>query len=260
MRFYYDVFRFNLLTAVAYPIEILSFTLKKLITLSFLLFFWFVVSKTNPDIFNFRYMISYFLISLSIGEIAMVSSYAFGRNIQKQIKSGEFSNSLIKPVNIIRFLYVSFLGFNGVSVIYSLVALVCGVIILPPENSFGVLLFFPAVIATIFASIGINILIGVVGFYSPEASSIKNVAKHITTILSGGLIPLDYFPATIRAIASFTPFPVLTYYPTIVLQKGSLNADTLTKIGLSVIWAAILMVVSNLLWKKALKNFDGVGI
>lgn len=260
MRFYYDVFKFNFLTELAYPIEIVGFIIRKLINLGFLIFFWLVVSKTNSGVFDFTRMVSYFLISQAVTDLTFSTGARFGRDIQKMIKSGELSNHLLKPVDILRFLFASFAGGRTTVTMYALITLILGIAIYPSIQAVNFLLFIITLLFTAITGVGINILIGVLGFYSPEAKNFQNIYDHINKILSGALIPLDYFPSTIKSFASLSPFPVLAYYPTVILQKGGLNMDTYFKLGLCAFWAFVLLLIANLAWKKALKIYDGVGI
>jgi len=260
MRFYLDVFRFNLLEEFAYPIEIVAFIIRKLINLGFLILFWFVISSTNPDIFTFKQILSYFLISEAVSDLTFTTGSRFGRNIQKMIKDGSISNHLIKPIDTLKFLFVSHMG-GGTSVsLYALITLLIGVYLYPPASIWGIALFPFSLVLTALTGFGLNIFIGMVGFYSPDAGSIKNVFEHISKILSGALIPLSYFPYVAKRIAELTPFPILAYYPTVILQNGNLDYDTFLKLGISLFWAIVLVVGSNYFWKKALRNYDGVGI
>lgn len=260
MKFYLDIFKFSFLEEFAYPVEILAFTIRKLINLGFLILFWFVISSSNPKLFTFEHIVAYFLVSEAIQDLTFTTGGRFGRDIQKMIKSGTLSNYLVKPVNILRFLYASFIGGRTSVTIYAVITLFLGIFLYPPKEPMTLLLFPISLLFTAIAGAGINIFLGIVGFYSPEAGSIKNVYEHVSKILSGALVPLSYFPAVIKNIATFTPFPVLSYFPTSILQEGQVNHDTFLKLGLSAFWAVVLLVTSNIAWKRALRNYDGVGI
>lgn len=260
MKIYAEAFKFGLLEEFAYPIEIFAFITRKILSLGFLIFFWYVVSTSNPDIFTFKSIVAYFLVSEAVQDLTFTTDGRFGRVIQKMIQYGTFSNYLVKPVNILRFLFASYTGGRTSVSVYSFVTLAAGIYLLPPTDPIVFILFPISLVLTTTAGVGINIFLATVGFYSPEAGSIKNTYSHISRVLSGALIPLSYFPSAIRTFTAFTPFPVLSYFPTSILQQGGLNSETFLKLGLSLFWAIILIVTSNICWKKALKNYDGVGI
>lgn len=260
MRTYLDILKFNFLEELAYPLEEITFVVRRLIDLGFLILFWFVLSSTNPNIFAFKQLISYFLISQAVADLTFSADSRFGRNIQKAIKDGTLSNQLIKPMDILKLMYLSYIGKRITSIIYAILVLTVGIYLYTPASIWGIVFFFISLVLTAFVGFGINTYVGMVGFYSPEAGSIKNVFEHIKYILSGAVIPLSYFPELARKITELTPFPILAYYPTTILQSGDLNSETLLKIALSAFWAIVLVFSSRYFWNKALRNYDGVGI
>jgi len=260
MRTYLEAFRFNVLIASAYKLELIGFVLRQLIKVGFLLYFWLIISETNSQIFDLKKMLAYFLIGSGFSELTMSDAYTFGRSIQKQIRRGEFSNILIKPVKLVRFLYVSFLGTEFYTLIYSVLSICVGIFIYPPHSVLNFILFMVFVIFALIIAFSLNILIAVIGFYSPEAGSIKNVFRHITLLFSGALIPLSYFPSFWRAFAQLTPFPALIYSPVVALQEGYIPQETEKLLVLAIVWSILLWTVSSKLWQRAINQYDGVGI
>jgi ABC-2 type transport system permease protein len=260
MRIYWETFKFNCLQDFAYPLEIVAFVIRKLISLGFLVLFWFVISKSNTSVFDFRQILSYFLIASAVEDLTNTSTGGWDRDIRHKIKQGLLSNYLIKPINILRFWYVSFMGKRVSISIYAIICLFVGVNIYPHSSLGGMFLFPVSLVLTAATGAGLNLLVGIMAFYSPEAGNFANVVDHISNIFSGHLIPLNYFPTMLRNIAFLTPFPILTFFPVSILQQGDFNGETFYKLGLSLFWAVTLLVLGNIAWKRALKNYDGVGI
>jgi ABC-2 type transport system permease protein len=260
MHLYLQTFRFNVRIASVYKAELFSFLLRQVLLLFFLMLFWFVLSQNHPAVFDIKQIVSYFLIGLGISELGMSSTYSFGRNIQKQVKRGEFSNVLIKPVRTLTHTYTAFLGYDFYTILYALLSCILGIAIYPPQSFLNVLLFIMFLFMSISIGFALNVLIAVVGFYSPEAGSIKNTLRHISKILSGALVPLSYFPSTLQTIVSYTPFPSLVFYPTIALQKGTDGFPVIKTFLITFFWVLLLSVASKYLWDRAIKNYDGVGL
>lgn len=260
MRFHLDIIKFNFQQELAYPIEIVAYIIRRLLSLGFLILFWLAISSTNTDLFNFRQIISYFLIAQGVEDLTFTSTGGWDRDIRKMVKTGLLSNYLIKPINILRFWFTSYVGRRTTITIWGLLTLFVGIYLYPPQNIGAIPLFFIALILTAMAGAGLNLLVGIVAFYSPEAGGISNVVDHVTNIFSGHVIPLNYFPGLIKQVAFLSPFPVLTYFPVTILQQGDFDKDTFTMLGLSLFWAVVLLILGNLSWKRALRNYDGVGI
>lgn len=260
MHQYWSAYKINLLTELAYPVEILAFIVRKVINLFFLVFFWKVLSSTNPDIFEFKKLISYFLISEAVQDLTFTTGSKYGRDIQRLIKFGTLSNYMIKPINTLRFLYAGYIGAKTSVACYAVVTLALGIYLSPPAHLIAIPLFIVSMVLTAATGAGVNVFLAAIGFYSPEANGIKNAYEHINKIMSGALIPLVYFPPALQKIAVLLPFPVLSYFPTSILQDGGLDATTLQKLALSLFWAVVLLVSSNAFWNYSVKNYDGVGI
>lgn len=260
MQFYLDIIKFHFLEELAYPTERVMFVIRKLISLGFLILFWQVISNTNPEIFTFKKIVSYFLISEAVRDLTFFNNGKLGGTFQKRINNGALSNFLIKPIDILRYHFAEFVGKRATVLGYAIFTLTVGIIIFPPQHYINYLLFATSLVFTTIAGAGISVLLGIAGFYTPEARGIRHAFEHTDRILSGALIPLDYFPKVLRTFANNTPFPVLTYYPIKIIQEGGLTIETGRMLLMSAFWAVVLITVSNICWKKALRTYDGVGI
>lgn len=260
MKTYFAAAKFNFCRMLAYPWELAAFFAGRIIMLGFLVIFWHAVSKSNSGIFDFKQLLSYFLITSAVRDLTLSNSTRFGRGVQKQIKNGEINNILIKPVKEIQFLLANFIGQEGIQFFYAASAFIAGFIIFPPKNVFNAVSFILFLFLTFFISISINIFLAILGFYSPEASGIQNVANHIIRILCGTLIPLNYFPGTLKKIAMLSPFPALAFTPTYILQNQLSFVELSQLFAVGIFWAVFLIITSSLLWKKSLKKYEGVGI
>ena len=56
-------------------------------------------------------------------------------------------------------------------------------------------------------------LIGLIGFWFLEVSSLVFIYMMITFFLSGQMLPLDWLPAVITRPLEFLPFKYLAYFP-----------------------------------------------
>jgi len=254
------IIKFNFLKELNYPYEILGFIFRKIIAFGFLILFWQVLSTGNKSVLNQNQIISYFLISQAVTDLTFANDTRFGREIQKLIKTGQISNYLIKPMHAIKLLFLSFIGEKLTIFIYSLITLIIGIFLQTSTTPQAILLFIICLLLTTLTGLGINIFIGSIGFFSPEAGSIQNMFNHMTRVFSGTWIPLNLFPEYLKNIISYSFFPVLAYYPTILLQEGSFNSSSYEILSICAFWSLFCLGGSLLLWKKSLKSFEGVGI
>ncbi|MCX6738558.1 MAG: ABC-2 family transporter protein [Candidatus Parcubacteria bacterium] len=255
-----EVAKFNALKMLAYPWELVAFFIQRFIGLSFLAIFWFAVAQSSSTVLDFRHLIAYFLISSAVRDLTFSYETKFGREIMRMVKKGEISNYLIKPVPSIPFLFSAFAGQTWMALLYSAVAMIAGLIILPPTGMINFFSFFVFLILAFFVSISFNLFVAILSFYVVEANGIRNMFNHIIRILSGALIPLTLFPEVLRNITLLSPFPLLAFTPTYVLQNTLPWQDITQLFLVSSAWAIGLSLIASFLWKKALKKYEGVGI
>jgi len=254
------IIKFNFFKELAYPYELIGFLLRKLISFAFLILFWQILSSGNSETFDFYKILSYFLISQAVTDITFTNDVRFGREIQKLIKSGQISNYFIKPMNSIKLLFLSFVGERTSVFTYSIVTLGIGIYLIRNLSFENIFLFLVSLVFATVTGLAINLMIGTIGFYSPEAGSIQNMFNHMNRIFSGVMIPLDYFPGVLKLIISYSFFPILAYYPTTLLQNGNLNNQAINIILISLVWSLMLIIISFSWWKKSVKEYEGVGI
>lgn len=256
---YFNVTKFNFSKTLAYPLEISAFIFSRLFLLGILILFWSIVQKTSANSFDLKHILAYFFCISALNDLIFVNNFKFGGKIIKTIKNGEISNYLIKPVNTISFLLFTFLGENALTQIYSIIILLFGIIILP-GTIFNILGFLILACLSFFIALSLNILIGSFAFYSPEASSFKNVFSHINNILSGAMIPLLFFPSTIKKFILLTPFASASFSPIYVLQNKVNLMEFMQIFMISLFWVLALSALAYYVWKKSLKKFEGVGL
>lgn len=260
MRVYWDIVRFNFLRFLTYPIEIWATVLKRLIFTGFLILFWIIVSQSSDGTLQARPLIAYFLISGGINDLIAGQSLRFARFLSYAIKNGGINSYLIRPVQIVPYLYASNLGEEGLTIILGALTVIIGIFLSPPTTFLNVIFLLLFLIFAVAISFACNLLVGTFSFYTPEASSFRYAAGHIIRVLSGAMVPLTFFPTTFRSIAMATPFAAMIYAPTNALQTSSFTSDFWHQLVISLIWAIVLPIYALWRWNTSLRNYDAVGI
>lgn len=103
----------------------------------------------------------------------------------------------------------------------------------------------------------ISYTFAMLAFWTERASAIERVWYLGYAFLSGLIAPLDVFPAAVRDVALYTPFPYLIYLP----AQALLGRDAPLGRGLVVmaVWGVATFALNRLLWRRGLKRFSGMG-
>lgn len=91
-------------------------------------------------------------------------------------------------------------------------------------------------------------------FYIVSQRGIKIIVTAITTFLSGGIIPLPFFPKAILKLVNLLPFAAMQNIPLLIYSGNIAGAEAIRGILLQVFWLISLIVAGKLAMRQALKK------
>ena len=94
-------------------------------------------------------------------------------------------------------------------------------------------------------------------FWTERATAIENFWFLFYLFLSGMIAPLEMFPAPMREVVLWTPFPYLIHFPAAVLI--GLPVDVLRGFLVMLSWGLLFFVFNRWLWRRGLKQYSGMG-
>jgi len=261
MFFYLRNVWFQALRYTAYPLEMVAPIIRRLVEVGFIVLFWLAVARSSNGSINPRQMTSYVLIATSVAALCNTNTLWFGGLIGKQVKMGEINSLLIRPINLIPYLYSTFLGQEVVMVAMSILTLFIGIALNPVSLTFvNVMTFIVMLIIAIGIAISFNVLIGITAFYITEATSVRHVMGHIIRTFSGAMIPISFFHGVWQKVLLYSPFPVTIYGPASILTPSFATISNIQLLLIGAFWLIALWAFSLWMWKKALTNYDAIGL
>ena len=111
-----------------------------------------------------------------------------------------------------------------------------------------------SVVLGIFIVTGINMLVYTIGFYTYNQNGISQIINSLIEVLSGAYLPVVLLPMFLQKATYFLPFRMITDLPFRLYSNNIGINEGLISILLQLIWVIILIVVGNLIVKKALKK------
>ena len=94
-------------------------------------------------------------------------------------------------------------------------------------------------------------------FWTERATAIENFWFLFYLFLSGMIAPLEMFPAPMREVVLWTPFPYLIHFPAAVLI--GLPVDFVRGFLVMLGWGLLFFVFNRWLWRRGLKQYSGMG-
>ena len=229
-------------------------------TLLVLFFFWKAVFAGQTVIkgYTLPQMVTYyFLVRVTYNRV----SAFIATHTARDIKTGDIVKILLQPVNYLYYIttYHYLMGFfwtiGNLVVILLFSPFLHGMLILP-SSFFSALLFLLAFCLNGLLSSLLNTLVGFVAFWITEITHLKTILTALISILSGGLIPLYFYPEKFQRVLMILPFKYLVQFPSDIYFGKFTFQSLCFDFSMLIVWVVLLLVLCQLVLKKGLRVYE----
>lgn len=242
-----------------YKNAILMEILGSLFTLIFLVLIWSVLLKGGSlKGYDLKSIIVYYLF---INFLAILYGFAGGfipPVLSRLIMSGEIKDYLVRPFNFLY--YFIFFNFGKSVVSFGLVFLLFVLFFLFFKGSFldlAVLLFI-ILISTIFFIL-IRSAVGLLAFWLEDVSVLAMLVYFFIMILSGRIIPLDFYPNWLLKIIDWLPFKYMYYLPSAYFASKISSVEIIKGLIILMFWSLIFALIDKWLFNQGIKKLKAYG-
>jgi len=240
------VYRFGFLFSIAGNIIYMSVTY----------FLWRSIYQDKEALHGLTFNQTYIYVALGSAVFILLKTYVDWQ-MSFDIREGMIASYLIKPIDLQ--LYELFLSFGYF--LMSLSAITIPTILLlifvfRVEIPLGIgLVIFPfSLILAYLLSFCFDYFIGLLGFYTESIWGLSITKEIIVTVLSGALIPLQFFPDAIQKVLLWLPFQAIYYTPLTMVAQPYLGWGTfLPMLAVQLFWVGALFVLTRLFYDQAIK-------
>lgn len=183
--------------------------------------------------------------------------------LNSEVREGMIASYLIKPIDIGAYFLATSFGSMLLNItIVSIPTLLMLVFVFKIHFIIGIGLFlFPiSLLLAFLVSFYIDYAVGLACFYTESVWGLSSTKDIIVTVLSGALIPLQFFPATMQKILIWLPFQAIYHTPlTMITQPDQTIGVFLQMMFVQLMWAGILFVATRLFYNQAIKMIRVAG-
>ena len=227
-------------------------------------FIWTAVYGNHSSLggMGLNQMITYFGVTTLIGYLTM--DFA-DWNLSMLIRTGKFLTFHLRPIHHRSFALFQKLGHRTLGFLFEFIPCLLIFIFIfrvdmtPASYVWAILSIALAFLMNFY----INYMIGLTSFWLVQSNGIRSAFMLVSSIFSGALIPLTFFPEWLQTVQFFLPFQYIAYMPAMVFTgQYSLGGITLTMgqvVGLQAIAVLITFVLNELVRRSAMKQFSAVG-
>ncbi len=250
-RKYWYIFAIQVINSLAYPGELVG---RSLVIIPFMWIFsqlWRVTFNAAGSTVINGLTLADTLWYLMMTETIELSRPRLSNTIAEAVKDGSIAYVLNKPYD---FLLYQFSTAMGETVFRAVLNAIFGGIIVwalngPPPHPLGLLAVLPAIVGAWVLNYCVSVIIGLAAFVTEDTTAFQWIYQKLAFILGGLMIPLDFYPGWLQAIARALPFSAMSYGPARLFVSPT-PALLFNVLGMQVVWTLSLGLLTVLAYRK----------
>jgi ABC-2 type transport system permease protein len=267
MRKYWHVISTGIQNVMVYRVNFLMRAGFSLIPLMATIFLWRKIyegKETGSDVagYSLAGMISYYLMITIVDAFTAVNEEDW--QIAADIKDGNISQFLLKPIDYLTYRFCLFL--SGRLIYIFVAAIPLGLFIfylreyfVGPTNAQSFVLFLVSLTLTALLQFFMSYTMALLAFWVLEVSTFIFIMFAFEYIAGGHLFPLNILPPAIETALNFTPFPYLLFFP-ISIYLGQTTGDKLWHgLIIQAVWTMAFYLLARLVWNRGIRKYSAVG-
>lgn len=261
MRMYLSVFRIRFINSLQYRAVAIGSILSRFAWAFMEILAYSALYHTSNAAFpmNFSQTVSYIWMQQTL--IVLFSVVFADGEIYSSIGNGSIAYELVRPMNLYgRWFCQSAANRVAFTILNCLPALLAAYIIPGPYRmslplTMGqFLLFLLSTVLALCVVVTFAMLMYISLFYILSQRGIRIIVTALTTFLSGGVIPLPFFPEPVLAVVKLLPFAAMQNMPLLIYSGNIAGVDALKGIAFQVFWLGVLFLVGQFTMGRALKK------
>ena len=252
MKKYFAILKYSLKTQLTfladYLFSLISFTIHVFVFNEL----WDYILKGKDIVGYSKNELIWYII---IAECVTYSTLKSYKKIGDMVKQGDIANMLLKPVDIINYLFAE----NSSVIIKSLVniiwAIVLGFTLAGPIQITGASIAFTFITLILGVIIGIliQIFLGILAFFTEENQSFYLVIQKLSFIVV--FTPLEFYPNIVQKIFFALPTTQMIYAPAKIFTKYNINT-AVELLTVEMLSGIALYILIRVMYKKSVEKIN----
>jgi ABC-2 type transport system permease protein len=226
-----------------------------------MLFVWLTVDAGGPTAngWDAARFVSYYLAAAVVYNLTSSGiSWAWDRDL----RSGELSNRLLRPVPVFHQFAAAEAGERIVTTIVLAPVLILLTVVLPAVTyPVGVASLVAALVATVLAfaiAVVMSSAFALIGFWTTQSANVYMLWWGVGAFASGWIAPLDLMPSWLQRLAEVLPFRYALAFP-VEIALGLPTSEVVTGFATALTWLAIFSATYVIMWRRGVRRYQAVG-
>ncbi len=262
MKPYVGIIKGTLIAWIIYRFSFFFTLLSNLLYMGLIFSLWKSIYGVTTTIHDMTFNQTFIYLALA-SSLFIVFSPGTDWNISNKIVEGSLIVDLLKPLD---FQYMTLARTAGYGLFNSLVITLPSLLVLflafRAEMKVGIgLIFFPiGFVMAFLISFAIDFAIGLSSFYTDAIWGISLSKNVIISLLSGALIPVQFFPDAVQNVLKLLPFQAIYNIPLMMITSPDLDVTAyLQALAVQVFWVLLLFAFSRWFYTQSFKKLTVSG-
>jgi ABC-2 type transport system permease protein len=252
--------RIGFVEAIAYRAELLVWTLSTTMPLVMLALFAAVAREHPMGRMGEHEMIAYFLWTFFVRQLTG-SWIAWQMNFD--VREGTLAVRLLRPVHPLFGYATEALGGLPLRALASIPVVVVAFAVLgrgaTTHDSLLLALFPVALLGGWLVTFLANLVIGATAMFLESSLKLLDIYLAFFMLLSGYVLPLELFPAPLRAALDWMPFRYAVGLPVELVTGAHTRAAALGLVGRQYAMIVVLALMTQWVWRRGVRRFEAYG-
>ncbi len=181
---------------------------------------------------------------------------------QFRIQFGGLSYELLRPIHPIHGDITDNIAYKIVQMIVMIPALTILIWLFEPAFNFelaALLLAVPIVLLAFIIRFLLEWTLALMAFWTTRVMAINQTYFAIMMFFSGRVAPIALMPVWIQSMAEALPFYYVVAFPVEVITGRITGMAIWHGVLIQFVWLAVALLLMNLVWRRAVRNFSAVG-
>ena len=261
MKKYLSVFRIRLINNIQYRTVTFGAVASNIVWVLLELMMYVALYNSAGHVLpmTFSQIVSYIWVKRIV--MNMLAVVAYDGEIYSVINNGAVAYELVRPMDLYGKWYSQAVANRVTSTLITCIPVLLIAIILPepfglhfPMSIIQVFAFFISVFLALGLVVAFAMLMFITLFYTLSQRGIKIIVTAVSSFLSGGMIPLTFFPEKVLAILKYLPFSSMQSTPLLIYSGNITGTEILKGIAMQIIWMIILIAIGKVLMNHSIKH------
>ena len=256
MRGYGAVARGVFQTGVVYRFGFIFTILSNMIYMGVVYYLWRSIYQGRETLRGLTFNETFLYVALGSAVFILLKTYT-DWYIAYDIREGTIVHLLIKPVDYQ--LYQMFFSFgyiliNLAGITAPTLLMLFGVFRVDVALGIGLLLFPLSLLLAFLVSFALDYFVGLLAFYTESGWGLSMTKEIIISVLSGALIPLQFFPDAMQTVLNWLPFRAIFHIPLMMVTRPAEPLENyLSMLAVQIFWVVVLFLGTRLFYRQAIK-------